>query len=88
MHVHFFIYLEMILNNSYILLCLHVDQSITDDNIFLLIVECLFYCGCGSVSCVVCHNVDSCERNLEVGGTLRHAIMSESCSIIIFSDRI
>ena len=46
-----------------------------DDNVFLIIVECESYCGCGGqcVSCIVCHKVYTGERNLEVVGALLHS---------------
>ena len=47
----------------------------TDDNVFLFTVECrsFYWCAGQYVSCIVCHKVDTDERNLEVGGTLRQA---------------
>ena len=44
--------------------------TITDDNVFLLIIECEFHCGCGGecMSCIVCHKVYAGQQNLEVGG--------------------
>ena len=46
-----------------------------DDNVFLFIVECEFYCGCGGqcVSNIVCHKVDTGERSLEMSEALWHA---------------
>ena len=67
-----------ILSLQYLFLCLCLpffwSPSITDDNVFLFIVECEFFCGGGAqcMSNIVCHKVEIGEQNLEVGGALRH----------------
>ena len=46
-----------------------------DDNEFLFIVECGFYCGCGGrcVRSIVSHKVGIDEQNLEFCKVLQHA---------------